>query len=161
MKIYSLYSEIEVDTPLETVFSFFDKAQNLETMTPKNLSFKIMTPGDVPMAHGTVIDYVVSIMGIPQRWTSVIQKYNPPNYFVDTQIKGPYSFWYHEHQFLKIGQKTSIIDHVHYAVPFGVLGRLAHWLFIKRQLKGIFSHRLQFITEKFNGNANSAKLEIH
>ena len=50
------------------------------------------------MAHGTVIDYVVKILGIPQRWTSIIQHYDPPHTLtLSSKGRTP---WYHEHKFV-------------------------------------------------------------
>ena len=40
-------------------------------------------------------------------------------------------------------------DRVEYELPLGVLGRLAHRLFVRRQLEGIFRHRARVIAELF------------
>ena len=40
-------------------------------------------------------------------------------------------------------------DRVEYELPFGVLGRLAHRLLVRRQLEGIFRHRGGVIEELF------------
>ena len=43
-------------------------------------------------------------------------------------------------QRLAIGLEMT--DILHYAMPFGVLGRLAHGLFVRRLVRGIFDHRI-------------------
>lgn len=42
-----------------------------------------------------------------------------------------------------------MIDIIHYKVPFGILGKLANILFVKKQLKGIFEFRFKRVEEIF------------
>ncbi len=42
-------------------------------------------------------------------------------------------------------------DHVAYALPFGVLGRVVHRLLVRRQLETIFDFREQAIDRIFPG----------
>jgi ligand-binding SRPBCC domain-containing protein len=60
---------------------------------------------------------------------------------VDEQVRGPYRSWRHEHEFRAVPGGTEIVDRVGYALPLGVLGRLAHALFVRRRLQAIFDHR--------------------
>lgn len=144
-KCYSIHSEIDLPYPIERVFEFFNRPENLEKITPPHLGFQMMTPSPVAMFNGQVLDYVISLHGLPMRWTSVITDYNPPFAFVDTQIKGPYSFWHHRHTFEPLPDGgTRCIDHVTYACPFGILGTLIHPL-VKKSLNEIFSFRTAVI----------------
>ena len=93
------------------------------------------------MHVGAMIDYVVSVNGIPMRWTTCIAEYAPPHRFVDVQLKGPYSFWHHTHTFEAQGEGTLIRDEVRYALPFGPFGEIAHAVMVKRQLNTIFNFR--------------------
>jgi len=40
-------------------------------------------------------------------------------------------------------------DKVSYKIPFGFLGHIAQFLFVKRQLKGIFEYRVKVLEEMF------------
>jgi len=130
-----------IDAPLEIVFPFFSRPENLERLTPDFMGMKVLTPQPIPMYVGAIIDYSVSVNGIPMRWTTCISEYDPPHRFVDVQLKGPYSFWHHTHTFESEGNGTRIHDEVRYLVPFGPIGAIAHHLMIKRQLNTIFSYR--------------------
>src|SRR5689334_14782 len=99
MKTYSLKTRHEVPAPLEEVFAFFSKPENLRELTPGNLGLQILTPGKIEMKEGAVIDYRIRLAGIPLRWTSLISVYLPPCKFIDVQLRGPYSFWQHTHSF--------------------------------------------------------------
>ena len=161
MKEYKIESSTDVEVRIADVFCFFDRPENLEKMTPSLLSFKIMTPGSVTMETGRCIDYCVKVLGIPTRWTSLIQDYDPPNKFTDIQLKGPYSFWHHQHLFEQVSENvTRIRDEVRYVVPFGLFGRIAHFLFIKPQLKYIFSYRKKFMQELYKGKVISSELRF-
>lgn len=149
MKLYRLYREQVVPKPLEEVFSFFDRPENLNVLTPPELDFRILTPSPVPMHQGALIDYSIRLWGIPTRWTSYIAVYEPPYRFVDVQIRGPYSFWYHLHKFQYNGDNTLIVDEVLHLPPFGPLGRLFYRLWIRPRLEYIFDYRRKKITEIF------------
>lgn len=138
-----LTQETIINLPLEETFNFFDKPQNLQKVTPKQLNFRILTPDNLlKMDNGSIFEYEISLMGIPMLWRSIINNYNPPYEFVDIQLKGPYKSWHHHHQFIKITpHQTKVIDTVRYEMPLGILGKIAHFLFVKKQLKTIFAYR--------------------
>jgi len=151
LKLYTLKKEQIVLKNISTVFDFFSKPENLSVITPRSMKFKILTPSPIDMKEGALIDYTVSIMLIPIRWRTLITKFSPPNLFIDQQLKGPYSIWHHTHIFEKISENETLIkDKVVYGVPFGIIGRLAHYLYIKRDLKKIFTYRKNKIEQIFN-----------
>jgi len=149
MKQYVLKRSQLVPAPIEQVFPFFETPENLETITPPQLGFTIITPRPLEMRQGALFDYVVKLRGLPQRWTTLITKHDPPYKFVDVQLRGPYSFWHHTHTFEDLGEQTRINDEVRYILPFGPLGRLAHWLLVRRDLEHIFDYRAQVIAAEF------------
>ena len=82
----------------------------------------------------------------------MITEYDEPSGFSDISIKGPYSFWHHRHVFEDTPEGTVMHDEVTYALPFGILGRLVHGLWVRRQLKNIFDYRAEIINEVFDDN---------
>jgi ligand-binding SRPBCC domain-containing protein len=153
VKIYSLKRQQIIKRSEEEVFSFFDKPENLSVITPPSLGFAVLTPLPVKMKNGALIHYTIKVAGIRVHWRTMITTYEPPHRFVDEQLKGPYAFWHHTHTFNKIENGTEIIDQVRYAIPLGVIGRLMHALFIKRQLKKIFDYRARAIALHFSHNS--------
>jgi ligand-binding SRPBCC domain-containing protein len=138
MKLYTLKRSITVPAPLEEVFDFFSLPENLEAITPPNMRMTILTPSPAPMHVGSMIDYLVRVQNVPLRWTTAITEYAPAHRFVDLQVRGPYSLWHHTHTFMGTPAGTLICDEVRYAMPFGPLGRLVHWLKVHRDLKYIY-----------------------
>jgi ligand-binding SRPBCC domain-containing protein len=149
MKIYTLKQKQVLSRPLKEVFAFFARPENLQQITPPELGFQIITPSPIVMEKGSLIDYQIRLSGLPFRWRTLISSYNPPHEFVDEQIKGPYSFWHHRHQFYAEGDETVIEDTVTYTIPFGILGRIVHTLFIRAKLRKIFEYRKAIIERWF------------
>ena len=70
-------------------------------------------------------------------------------YFVDEQRFGPYSLWHHKHFIKEIDGGIVMVDIVDYKLPFGILGQLAHPIFVKNKLKQIFEFRENKLNQLF------------
>jgi ligand-binding SRPBCC domain-containing protein len=147
-------SEQLIPASLERVFEFFSLAENLERITPPMLRFRILTAAPIAMHAGTIIDYQIRIRGIPVLWRTLIEKWDPPRMFVDTQLRGPYKLWHHTHNFEEApGGNTLMKDVVRYQAPFGVLGLLTLPVFVTPEINRIFAHRRLVIEQVFPGSA--------
>ncbi|HSO35433.1 MAG TPA: SRPBCC family protein [Labilithrix sp.] len=153
MKTHLLVRETVIPRPRREVFAFFSDAGNLERITPRFLHFRIATPQPLEIETGTLIDYRLSLFGIPFRWRTLIEVFEPEQRFVDRQLKGPYSLWRHTHEFEDVPGGTRMTDRVEYAIPLGPLGALARVLFVKRMVEGIFDFRAETITEHFGATS--------
>jgi ligand-binding SRPBCC domain-containing protein len=127
------------------VFAFFSDAHNLEQITPPWLRFSVLTPGPIPMAAGTLIAYRMSLHGLPIRWLTRIEAFEPQARFVDVQLRGPYRLWHHTHEFSEQDGSTLMRDCVRYSLPLGPLGHLAHRALVRRDLAAIFDFRAQAV----------------
>lgn len=145
-------AEQSLPRPIDEVFAFFSDAANLEKITPPSVRFHILTPTPIGMEVGTLIDYKLRIKGLPIRWRTRISEWDPPHKFADEQLKGPYHLWYHTHWFKPDGDGTLIGDRIEYR-PRG--GPLINALFVKRDVKAIFTHRQQVLAEMFGGGGTS------
>ena len=149
--MYVLERSQRVTTARAEVFAFFADAANLERMTPPQLGFTILTPQPIEMKKGAQIDYRIKLYGIPMKWKTVIEEYDPDDLFIDVQLKGPYAMWRHTHTFVDVEGGTQLGDRVVYELPFGPLGRVVHAAFVRRQLAQIFDHRERVMRELFGG----------
>ena len=138
---YVLERKQLIRRPLEEVFAFFSDVGNLEAITPPWLYFQILTPRPILIQAGMLIDYRIRLCGIPLKWRTKIDSYEPLVRFSDTQVRGPYQFWHHTHEFKATAEGVLMTDHVRYAIPLGPLGVVARWLFVRRQLQQIFDYR--------------------
>lgn len=150
MKPHILIRETILNGSIEEVFDFFSKAENLDKITPPILGFRIITPLPVEMKKGTLIDYKIKLNGIPFNWQTEITKWDPPHSFEDTQLKGPYKMWVHEHKFIERNNKTFMTDTVRYISPGGVFEFIPHNLFVKKKVNLIFDYRQKIFDELFS-----------
>ena len=130
--------------PVTEVFEFFEDARNLGRITPKWLNFRILNPEGIRMKAGAEINYVIGWMGVPIKWKTVIKAYEPPDRFIDgsgMEVKPGYK---------QTDAGVIIRDRVDYRLPFGIFGRMAHAILVKRQLLEIFRYRQATIARILN-----------
>ena len=152
--IYQLKREQILKSDLETIWNFVSSPKNLPRITPTYMNFNI-TSKDLKddMYPGMLISYTVTpVLGIPMSWLTEITQVSEKKYFVDEQRYGPYAMWHHQHFIEPHKDGVLMTDIVTYKMPLGILGRIAHWLFVKRQLNSIFNYRFQKMEEIFNSN---------
>ncbi len=149
MSAQVLEREQFVARPVPEVFEFFSRAANLERITPGWLQFALDEPEPEPeqIRAGTLISYHLRVHGVPVRWVSRIEEWEPGRQFVDLQLKGPYRRWHHRHRFDAVDGGTRVTDRVDYELPLGPLGELAWRLFVRRDLERIFDHRRRAVAE--------------
>lgn len=159
MSEYILNRSLTIELARDKVFEFFSNAGNLERITPPELNFQIITPQPIEMREGALIDYQLKMRGFPVKWRTEITVWNPPNEFVDEQIRGPYKQWIHRHIFTEIdADKTLIEDEVRYRLPFAPFGNLAHFL-VKKELNYIFDYRQKAVAEILRNKSESPTQE--
>jgi len=144
---YRITKSLWVPRPIDEVFDFFGNAANLEQMTPPWVGFKILTPQPIEMRAGSLIDYRISLHGLPLRWRTEITTWKPPFEFVDEQLKGPYRRWHHRHTFESRDGGTLVGDEVTYDV---VGGALVNRLFVAGDVKKIFAFREEALRRLFH-----------
>ena len=132
-----------VPRPRAEVYAFFADPRNLEAITPGFLRFRIATPGEIPMAAGGLVDYRLSLFGVPFSWRTRFEEVVPGERFVDVQLAGPYRRWRHLHTFEDAPGGTRVGDRVEYELPLGPLGAIAHALFVAGALRRIFDFRAE------------------
>ncbi len=143
---YQLIREQWLPRPIEEAFAFFSRPENLEEITPPLLGFHIVRT-EKDLHAGSLIEYKLRIRGLPMRWLTEIEVWEPPYRFVDNQLRGPYKRWHHEHRFAEKDGGTLICDCVDYALPFGVLGQMVHSLMVRRDVETIFEYRRKRLEE--------------
>ncbi len=132
------------------LWDFVSTPMNLNRITPPDMAFEII--GEVPEKTfaGQLIEYRLKIPVLGRtHWVTEITKVKETISFVDRQLKGPYKSWVHQHFLEDVGEGTKMTDEIHYLLPFGIFGQLAHVLFVKRTLSRIFEYRRQQLGEIF------------
>ena len=121
MQLYQLKSKQVFPISKAEAWDFLSDPKNLAVITPQHMGFHILAGADRPMFQGQVIQYIV----------------------------GPYSLWHHKHFLKEIPEGVEMEDVIDYKLPFGFLGKLAHPILVKKQLKKIFEFRENKLAELF------------
>ncbi|HEY0677854.1 MAG TPA: SRPBCC family protein [Chitinophagaceae bacterium] len=154
MSSYSLKRVQILPISLDEAWDFFSNPANLNDITPTDLKFKILSnSGSDKMYAGQIITYTVNpFPGFPVFWMTEITHVKEKEYFVDEQRFGPYAFWHHSHFFKPVKEGVEMTDIVHYKLPLGPLGRLAHRLFVRKKLNNIFNYRFQTLESHYHSS---------
>lgn len=152
MKTYALKLTQNLPITLAEAWDFFSSPHNLAKITPPEMDFVVTSTynGEAKMYPGMVITYKVSpVLGIKLNWMTEITHVEEGKYFVDEQRFGPYALWHHQHHFREIPGGVEMTDLLHYAIPFGIFGRLANSLFVANKVKEVFEFRTKKVVEIF------------
>lgn len=159
MGTFSLQVDQKINASPEEIWDFISSPRNLKFITPEHMGFDILTP-NLPdkMYSGMMIEYQVQALpGYKTRWLTEITHIVPGSYFVDEQRSGPYKLWHHQHHVAPIENGTLMKDIVHYIPPYGVIGNLANWILIRKQLNTIFEYRREALVRKFGEYSSDIK----
>ena len=158
MAVYKIERKQLIRSSMEELWAFFSSPDNLAAITPSYMNFRITSESSKHGIYaGQIITYKVSpILGIPLYWMTEITHVEHHKRFVDEQRIGPYNLWHHQHYFEATTEGVWMTDLVHYRLPFYFIGNLAHRLFLKRQLEGIFDYRYRQIESLFSKAPNNS-----
>lgn len=106
-------------TSIETVFALFSDPRELDGLTPRWFSLTVNGPLEPNLRPGSRIDYRFRWRGVPLRWRSLITEYEPPNWLVYEQDRGPFRHFRHEHFFEPTGEGVSVTDRILYSAVGG------------------------------------------
>lgn len=167
---YSHHFEQWLSNPVEEVFAFFANPENLPRLMPAWQKARIEKASIVPApragatatspskAAGIGTKLTLSFRPFPLspfrvHWDTEITEFSWDGQFCDRQVSGPFAYWYHCHRLRPVDRNginmTLIVDHVEYEMPFGVLGRIAHRAFLRRQIEETFRFRQSQVSRIF------------
>ena len=154
MSFTQIHREQLVKTDINTLWDFMSSPKNLETITPESMMFKITSKNkDEKMYPGMIITYIVSpLLKIKLTWMTEITQVKEKSFFIDEQRLGPYTMWHHQHIFKQTEEGILMKDIITYIPPFGIIGKIANFLFIKNKVNQIFNYRNKKIDSLFNNN---------
>lgn len=139
--MHSFTRNIIIRSPIEEVFLFHTDVRNLIKITPSFI--KVRVEHADPAGLGQRVHLHVRQFGLlPMRMHMEFFLYEYPSCLADRQIKGPFKKMIQYRYFEDMGGGyTRMRDVFEYELPLGVLGKLAHSLFIGTMIAKMFTHR--------------------
>jgi|SRR5918911_2343701 ligand-binding SRPBCC domain-containing protein len=127
----------------ERVFAFHELPDVLERLMPRwEKSRLVRRPANLLPGAQTIFE--ASVLGLyTSRWVAQHTVYDPPRYFEDVQMEGPFRHWRHRHIIEPHPEGAVLRDEIEYEPPLGLLGKLAAPLVIEPRLRRLFDYRHQ------------------
>lgn len=151
MKTYQLRRTQNLMISLAEAWRFFTNPANLNEITPASMGFRMLDSIPEKVYPGMIIRYTLKpLLNIPVHWVTEITQVEEKLFFIDDQRVGPYRLWHHQHLFRETAEGVEMTDIVTYALPLGLLGRIAGGMFVHRKVREIFDYRYQILEKHFN-----------
>jgi ligand-binding SRPBCC domain-containing protein len=139
--------ERSVELPLraDEAFALHESSGILEALTPPWEKVRVLQ-APASLRVGTEVILELKIGPLPLRWVARHTAYDPPRFFEDTQERGPFWKWVHQHRFADVpgaDRRCVLTDHVEYELAPRALrlpARLA-LPFVRRRLERMFAYR--------------------
>jgi len=127
--------ETRMDAPIELCFDLA-RDVGVHAESAAFSSERILQPGrmDGLLERGDFVAFEGRHFGIKQRFVARITELDRPIRFVDEMVHGAFKRLRHIHEFEGIGNATVMRDIIEWQAPFGLLGRLADALFLRRHM---------------------------
>lgn len=139
--------QTEINADKKTVFDLSRSVDlhKLSTIQTDEQAIAGKTSGLIDL--GESVTWRAKHFGIYQNLTSKITEFDAPNFFVDEMMKGAFKSFKHEHHFTEIKGGTVMKDIFVYTSPFGILGKLADTLFLKKYMTDLLIERNRVVKE--------------
>jgi len=139
---YKLSNKQFLPVSLKSAWLFFSNPKNLQVITPDDLDFRITSIDGEKAYTGQIITYSIKLNKIiKMNWVTEITHLKENEYFVDEQRFGPYKMWHHIHKFEEVEGGVLMTDIVYFKLPFPLFSTIAYKIYVKKNLKNIFTHR--------------------
>lgn len=90
---------------------------------------------------GETVTWKARHFGCNWRMTVAITEMRVPEYFCDEMLTGPFKKMKHEHFFTSTNEETRMKDIFECAAPFGIIGRAAEVIFLKKYMLRLLQKR--------------------
>ncbi|MEO8648053.1 MAG: SRPBCC family protein [Acidobacteriota bacterium] len=125
----------------ECVFAFHELPDALERLIPPWEKARVIQKADISKVGSRAI-IETSVLGpFKVKWIAEHTVFEPPHFFEDVQISGPFRSWCHRHIVEPHPGGAILRDEVEYELPIPFFGPLAAPFSVTPRLRKMFDHR--------------------
>ena len=137
----------KINSDLEVVFDLSRSIDlhKISTQQTNEEAIAGVTSGLIGMNES--VTWRAKHFGIYQKLTSKITEFNRPKNFTDEMVSGAFKQFKHQHLFELDENDVIMTDIFDYTSPFGLLGKLADSLFLKKYITKLLTTRNQTVKE--------------
>lgn len=157
---YSKKTKVPVDA--KTVYDWHMTEGAFERLVPpfENVSLENK---DFNLKDGSRALLSVKTGPVKLSWIAEHSEFQEGKKFVDTQVKGPFTYWRHSHEFVDDGYSSYLEDKIEYELPLGLVTAWSIGQLVDEKLERVFEYRhevtkqdLKLISNK-KGKKNNEK----
>ena len=146
MPLIEIHTEIQADLQI-----CFDLSRNIDFHKESlkhtdEIPISGKTTGLIEL--GESVTWEAKHLGLVRHLTSKITEFEAPNYFVDEMVSGAFKSFKHEHIFQPYEKNTLMINRLFFESPFGIIGKFANVLFLKKYMTDLLGTRSLAIKQK-------------
>ncbi|MDP4220214.1 MAG: SRPBCC family protein [Bacteroidota bacterium] len=136
-------SSIAIAAPIEAVFDFHTDTKNLGLISPPWMKAELIRESGKGL--GKIIEMrVMQYNFFPSHWLVRIEEFDRPFRLTDLVLSGPMKYFKHTRTFSQpCASLTELKDRLEYEVPFGLIGRIANSVSIRKMMEQMFEYRHQ------------------
>lgn len=127
-----------MNADIKKVWEFYIDIGHLQVISPPHMQLRLVKSTHQKLVQGSEV-WLTGILLTRSNWHSKITSLAPYEY-VDEMLTGRFRVWKHLHGFSKNGDRTEVIDEIHFELHYGLLGRMFEG-YVHSQLEKIFAHR--------------------
>ncbi|HOD14654.1 MAG TPA: TIGR01777 family oxidoreductase [Spirochaetota bacterium] len=132
--------------PAERLFAWHMRPGALQRLAPPWEWVEVLE--EAPPGEGSRAVFRIKAGPFRIKWTAVHSGIVPGREFIDTQLRGPFSFWRHTHRFItEDASSCSLVDEILYRQRGGPAGRMLLGGFTRKKLARMFEYRHRIIRE--------------
>jgi len=146
-------TSVTIAAPIEAVFDFHLDTVNLGLISPPWLKTKLIRESGE--GFGKIIEMEALQYNVfPSHWLVKIEEFDRPFRLTDLMLSGPMKYFRHTRTLSQpCASLTELKDHLEYETPFGIIGKIADRVSIKKMMEEMFDYRHQktkeILEEKF------------
>ncbi len=147
--MYNVKDSVHIHAPIGRVFLLSTSVEIVrQTLGMRPVAGR--TTGMV--VAGDTVEWRGWKFGLPQRHTSVISGYEAPVFFQDTQLRGRFARFQHDHHLQFVDGYTLATDKVRFSLPFGPLGKLVAGKIMVPYVATLLAQRFALLKRIAEGN---------
>ena len=132
----------------ERVFAFHELPEAFQRLVPPWENATVVQLADISVIGSQAIIEQKIFGLVPSRWVAEHTAYDPPRFFEDIQVSGPFKSWRHRHYIDPHADGAILRDEIEFEPPLGPLGALAAPIFIEPKIAKMFDYRHE-VTRKW------------
>jgi ligand-binding SRPBCC domain-containing protein len=143
----AIRTSVQISAPIERVFDLSRSIDLHITSTAHTGERAVAGVTSGLISLGEEVTWRAKHFGIWQELTSRITQYNHPHHFRDSQVRGAFRRFDHDHYFETDGTTTTMKDVFDFESPLSILGSVANLLILERYMRRLLEKRNQIIKE--------------